>query len=135
MKRCTGVFVSIPSGQLWCAAMWMSIIFAAISFSGLVFMVGFLWALRRENQRSICSGIVASRPKVNDEEFGESWRRAYPQKCKDGDYYVELLENEIHAKKSSGLIRLAIRPSARDDGWRPESPRRIGIPQKHRFFH
>lgn len=119
--------------------MWVSVTFAVVALSGAAFMIWVLVALRRENERTACVWIVAVHPRLNiiealrDHEYGES-RGGAEEEFEDRDYCVELLENGIHAKESSGLITLAIHSDTRGSCGRPKPARRASGAHQQRFI-
>jgi hypothetical protein len=101
---------------MWMAeAMWVAVTFVAIALTGTVFLLWFLFALLRESAPSTCYWIVPIR-REPERESGESLSGIYVENAgratehESSNYYVELLENEGHAKEcASGLIALDAR--------------------------
>ena len=92
--------------------MWVAVAFVAITLTGTAFMLRVLLALLRKSASSNCYWVVPIR-REPERESPESPRGARvdgkrPAPGNDpSDYYIELLENEGHAKKfASGLIAL-----------------------------
>ncbi len=105
--------------------MWVPITFTAIALIGTAFMVWFFLGLLRERGPSVCYLIVPARRRPQKERHLAVLHRIYAGKdCsapegKRSDYYVELLENEVHAEEcASGLIALDDRPMPANFGWR-----------------
>ncbi|MHB8218413.1 MAG: hypothetical protein ACYDDS_20260 [Candidatus Sulfotelmatobacter sp.] len=108
--------------------MWLAVTFAAIAFSGTVFMVFFLLALLRERAPSVCYWVFPVHGRVEKGRHLEVLGGIYgDQGCREteGDYrdcrfeLVELLENENHANEgASGVIALDVRPAFDGLGWR-----------------
>jgi len=96
--------------------MAVSIVFAAIAFTGAAFMARYLLALFRERDRSSGGCIEALRSRRADmsvQYSGSSYLSGSgAEKNEDRDYCLELMESEIHAKEASCLITLAIFPYA-----------------------
>lgn len=114
--------------------MWVPITFAAIAFAGIVFMIGFLLAMLRENVRSNWHTPPKPRLRIKPRNFSSGFvNGAHAEE--NSDDYVESLESEIHDKDSSGLITFAIFPDLGDIGWRPGRFKRVGISQQRRFFN
>jgi hypothetical protein len=116
--------------------MWASVTFAAISLGGVAFMLRFLLALRRESRESTCEATISVRPRLHSESsepLGQPPSGEHAGNFEDDDSYAELLESDTHAKQSSGLITLTIRPKIGSMDWRPKSPGRIGTPPHRRF--
>lgn len=116
--------------------MWAAIILAAISLGGVAFMLRFLLALHQESTQST-RAIISVPPQRHSEgceHLGEHHSGEGADNFEDPDYYVELLESDIHAKQSSGLVSLTIPPKIGSVDWRPKSPERIDIAPHRRFF-
>ena len=102
-------------------------------------MVWFLVALLRESPPSTCCWIVPIRCEL--EESFEALSGSYVDddchatECMHSDYYVELLENEGHAKeRDSGLIVLDIRPLSARSGWRSNHSSRVEVFHERRLW-
>lgn len=112
--------------------MWVPITLTAIALIGTGFMVWFLIGLLREWGTVVCNWIVPARRGPEKRRHLEVLHRIYADKdCrapegKRSDYYVELLENEGHAKKyASGLIVLDVRPMSANLRWRSIRPSQL----------
>jgi hypothetical protein len=108
--------------------MLVAVTFAAIALTGTAFMVWFLLALLLDSAPSTCCWIVpisheaerecveALRSSFIDEDYHTCGR-------KYSNSYVELLENEDHAKEhTSSLISIDVRPTPGRVGWRTIHP-------------
>lgn len=103
--------------------MWVAIFVAAIASMGASFMLWFLIGLLRESAPSTCYWIVPIRCEMereSDHELSGSVKNGdHRPEYEPSDYYVELLENQIHAKHgASGLIALDVRIIPGRVGWR-----------------
>ncbi len=113
--------------------MWLAVSLVAIVATGIAFMLWFLLGLLSERGPSRCYWLVSTcQPKTR------TWEELNRNDCEDEhdrqfearDYYVELLENQIHEKPihtkvhASGLIALEFRPMDRSVGWRSIAARR-----------
>jgi hypothetical protein len=121
--------------------MWLAVTFAAIAFSGTVFMVFFLLALLRERAPSVCYWVVPVHGRFEKGRHLEVLGGIYgDQGCREteGDYrdcrfeLVELLENENHANEgASDVIALDVRPAFDGLDWRSIHPRRGYVCREH----
>jgi hypothetical protein len=108
--------------------MLVAITFAAIALTGTAFMVWFLLALLLDSAPSSCCWIVPI-PCERERECAEARRSSFVDQDYDtggGKYrssYVELLENEDHAKvPTSDLIIIDDRNASGRVGWRSIHP-------------
>jgi hypothetical protein len=116
---------------------WVSITFAAVALAGAGFMVYFLLALHRESTRPHdCWIIPASSLNVTAVADCAEKHAAgeYYEEFKHRDSYVDLLESELYAKESCGLITLAIRSGGGHVDPCPKLPRRFGAHQRWFFL-
>jgi hypothetical protein len=117
--------------------MWVAIFFAAIALAGTSFMLWFLIALLRDSAPSTCCWIVPVRCDLKRESDhglgGYMGDDDYRSESEPSDYYVELSENEVHAKQcASGLIALDVRSVTGRVGWRSIQFRHASVFHRHR---
>ncbi|HZW95365.1 MAG TPA: hypothetical protein VFF64_20615 [Candidatus Eremiobacteraceae bacterium] len=108
--------------------MFVAVTFAAIALTGTAFMVWFLLALLLDNAPSTCCWIVPIRHErerecveaLRSSDVDEDYHTCGRNYCNS---YVELLENEDHAKEhTSALISIDVRPTPGGVGWRSIHP-------------
>jgi hypothetical protein len=118
--------------------MWTEWIVAAIALPAIAFMLRFLIALLRESAPSVCYWVVPVRRTPEKEghlkvlhgiHFDDDCRAP---ESDQGDYRLELMENENHGKEesSSGLIALDVRASD-SMGWRSIRSKRCYVFREH----
>jgi hypothetical protein len=120
--------------------MWAGVTFAAIAVTGAGFMLWFLLGLVGDKAPSVCYWVLPVRGRPKKGRHLEFLGGIYvDQDCrapkeKRSDYYVELLENEGHAKECiSGLVAIHVRPMPAKLGWRTIQPRRCGVFHEREF--
>lgn len=121
--------------------MWPALILAGIALAGASFMVRFLVALLREGAPSTCYWVVPVRREPEKSSHLKALggirtdEAAGVAECHRGDYYLEFLENEGHAKKecASGHIVFDAYSAPARLGWRSIHPRRGSVFREHRF--
>jgi len=102
-------------------------------------MVWFLIALLRDSAPLTCCWIVPVRCDLKRESddgpggyLGDDGCRS---ESEPSDYYVDLLENRVHAKHSaSGLIALDVRGVTGKLGWRSIEPSRADSHRRRVWF-
>jgi hypothetical protein len=121
--------------------MWPAWILAAIALAGASFMVRFLVALLREGAPSTCYWVVPIRREPEKPSHLKALggicldEDADAAECHRGDYYLEFLENERHAKKEcdSGLIVFNAHSAPARRGWRSIQSVRGKVFREHRL--
>jgi hypothetical protein len=117
--------------------MWLASVVAVIALAGTVFMIRFLVALLRDDAAPVSCQILA----IDTDSYNAvSETRAEGRDNlpvgvvvqHKSDEYIELSENQFHAKECvSGLMALTLRHSA-GNGWRSIRVDRIDVSQQYR---
>ena len=118
--------------------MWAAWAVAAIALAATAFMLRFLIALLSENAPSVCYWLVPVRREPEKEQDLKVLHGIYfDDDCRatasdHGDYSLELMENEHHAKEkcTSGLITLSVRPVPDNVVWRSDQPSRSNVSRR-----
>jgi|HubBroStandDraft_2_1064218.scaffolds.fasta_scaffold05742_2 hypothetical protein len=118
--------------------MWAAWAVAAIALAATAFMLRFLIALLSENAPSVCYWLAPVRREPEKEpDFKVLHGIYFDDDCRatasdHGDYRLELMENEHHAKEkcTSGLITLSVRPVPDNVVWRSDQPSRSNVSRR-----